>query len=359
MNIIKHPMRNSDASRYGAEEQPLIHLHTLENDRGMRVSISELGATVTEVVAPDRHGKGENVVLGFDDVQDYHVHRDLCLGATIGRVAGRIAHGRFTLNQTDYQLTQNEGDTCLHGGMEFNTALWESEDIMTEDTATVIMSYKSPHGSNGFPGAISTKVFYTLGNDNTFHIRFAAASTEDTILALTNHTYFNLSGNLKDDILNHALKADVTDYVELDKNSIPTGKLIPVDLTPFDFTRGRMLRSGITSSYAQNVLVGNGYDHPLLFRRDGDHTVTLYDGNSGRVLTIKTDFPGFVIYTGNFIGSGYQIGGVPARDHLGVALEMQALPDAVHHEQFPSVLLRAGEMYEHEIVWTFRTDNHG
>lgn len=351
-------MRNSDASRFGASDQPTIHLHTLENDRGMRVSITELGAAITEVIAPDRHGKGENVVLGFDDVQDYNVHRDLCLGATIGRVAGRIQNGRFTINETDYQVTQNEGETCLHGGMEFNTAVWTSEDIMTEDTATVILSYKSPNGSNGFPGAVSTKVYYTLGNDNTVHIRFVAAATEDTILALTNHTYFNLSGNFKDDISGHALKADVTDYAELDTNCVPTGRLVPVDLTPFDFTRGRMLRSGITSSYAQNVLVGNGYDHPLLFSRNGDHTVTLYEGNSGRVLTIKTDFPGFVMYTGNKIGTGYTISGVPARDYLGVALEMQVLPDAVHHENFPTMLLRAGEMYEHEIVWTFRTDNH-
>ena len=355
MNIIKEPMEDTERSPFSGKRP--VFLHTLENDNGMKISLSELGAAVTKVLVPDRDGTLENVVLGFDDAHDYRVHKDLCLGATIGRTAGRIAGGQFTLNDKVYQLTQNSGKNNLHGGLEFSTAVWDSEDVLTGDTATVIFSYKSPRGSHGFPGTVFAKVYYTLSNDDTVQIRFQAAADEDTIVSLTNHTYFNLSGNLKHDILDHSMKADVCDFFEVDDESLPTGKAVPVECTPFDFTRGRMLRSGITTTYPQNVLVGNGYDHPLRFEPNGEHTVTLSDNESGRSVSIHSDFPGFGLYTGNFLGEGYNLCGVPAKDHLGVAIEMQEPPDAIHHDNFPSPILRAGDIYRHEIQWSFHTES--
>ena len=354
MNIIKHPM-----SDYGRDEHPderPVFLHTLENEVGMKVSIMERGAAVTRILSPNRDGKYEDVVLGFDDVEDYRVHSDLCLGAMIGRVAGRIGGASFPLDGEDYPVTANEGPNCLHGGMEFNTALWDAEDRITEDTASVILTYVSPEGSNGFPGQVTTKATYTLDNDNALHLHIEAVSDQDTILALTNHTYLNLSGNLRRDVDDHALKADVRQYVEVGKDSVPTGNLVPVDYTPFDFTRGRMLRSGMTSSYPQNEMVGHGYDHALVFSPESGNMIRLYDAESGRIAIIKSDFPSFVLYTGNFLGSGYCFRGVPAHNHIGVAVEMQNLPDAVHHADFPSPILRAGEPYDHEIVWKFLTD---
>ncbi len=352
MNIIRELM--SDYGREDHEDERPVYLHTMENENGMKVSVMDRGATVTRVIVPDREGNFENVVLGFDDVQDYRTHADLCAGATIGRTAGRIGNGTFPLDGVTYEVTKNEGNNNLHGGLEFNTAIWEAEDLITSDTASVVFRYVSPDGSNGYPGEVTTQVTYTLGNDDTFTIHLEASSTKDTVLSLTNHTYFNLSGNLKEDIQDHALKADVSHFLELGADNIPTGVLVPVDYTPFDFRRGRMLRSGIISSYAQNVLVGNGYDHPLIFAgEEGEHRLVLSEAMSGRTLTMKSDFPAVVLYTGNFIRSGYCFREREAQDYLGVAIEMQAYPDSENHSAFPSAILRAGEPYDHTIQWKF------
>lgn len=336
--------------------------YTLSNSHGMTLSAIPLGGIITGLCVPDRTGTVKNVVLGFDDVQDYRDHADLCFGAVIGRYAGRIGGAALSLHGTDYPLTANEGTTCLHGGLEFSTALWDASTACSDTEASVTFRYVSPDGKNGFPGTVTTEVTYALTEDNTVQIHYHAVSDKDTCLCLTNHTYFNLTGDLSDTVLSHTLKADISHYLELGDTFVPTGTLVSATGTPFDFHAGRALQSGICSDAPALRAAGRGYDHPLVFgnssqNEDGTHIATLRDPSSGRVLTITTDAPVMVLYTANWLEEGLPLHGGISRPHLGVALEVQDYPDAMHHPAFPSPLLRAGESYDRTTTWTFSTED--
>ncbi|MED3563247.1 aldose epimerase family protein [Bacillus xiapuensis] len=327
--------------------------YTLVNDSGMRVSCLNYGCVITKIMVPDRGGMMENVVLGFDNFNDY-LEWSPYFGAVVGRVAGRIKDARFELDGKEYQLAKNEGANHLHGGQKgFSSCFWQAEKIENEQAAGVKFTYQSPDGEEGYPGHLNTAVTYLLTNENELEITFEATTDQTTIVNLTNHTYFNLSGNLKRDITDHILQQEGDRILELGSDLIPTGNMIETAGTPFDFSKGRRLRDGIYSTYAQNVLVGNGYDHPLIFSKQGENSILLSDEESGRRLEVTTNQPCVVLYTGNFLEGPYSISGVPARDYLGVCLETQGFPDAIHHPEFPTIILNPEEVYFGKTTYRF------
>ena len=325
-----------------------IEKYTLENDRGMRVSFINYGCIITEIFVPDANGVFENVVLGFDNL-DAYVENSAYFGAIIGRVAGRIREGTFQMNGSVYRLSQNEGKNHLHGAGELNHAIWHAQILNpdSENTVSVKFSYHSSDGANGYPGNVDVSVTYSLDNENTFKIAYEAESDKDTVLNLTNHSYFNLSGNCKADVCSHILKADISKFVELRNDLIPTGRLCDVEGTVFDFSLGRKLADGVESTNSQNILAGNGYDHALVFSNcKGANLAILSEPVSGRKMTMKTDYPCFVLYSGNQLKEKY----------MGVCLETQLLPDAVNHqnfEEYGSVILEKNRKYSHCTSYIF------
>ncbi len=338
----------------GSFKEP-VWKYTLQNDHGMAVDAITYGCLITDVRVPDRNGFVESVVLGFDDLADYEANAGMCLGSVVGRIAGRIDHAQFELDGETYHVPANEGENSLHANHEFANANWDAAPFETDNSVGVIFSYVSPDGSNGFPGQVSTRVTYLLDNKNNFHIHYDAVSNKKTVLNLTNHTYFNLSGNLKNNVLDHVVTANVDRYIELRPDCIPTGKLIPVDGTPFDLRDGKAIREGAESDYPQNVLVHGGYDHPFIFAESAvkKNTLQLEDPTSGRVLTVTTDYPCFVMYSGNYMDNTVTMRGKKTEPHFGVALETQKYPDAMNKPNFESVVLEAKEAYNQYTTWNF------
>ncbi|ALA71939.1 aldose epimerase [Geobacillus stearothermophilus 10] len=318
-----------------------ILLFTLTNDRGIKLSATNYGCIVTDIRVPDRNGNIENVALGFGRFEPYLTNAPY-FGAVIGRVAGRIRGASFELDGITYQLAKNENNNHLHGGPNgFHHVLWQAEPVQRNNAVGVVFSYTSPDGEEGYPGTVHVQVEYWLNNDNEWTVTYRARSDKTTLLNLTNHTYFNLSGNGKRDILDHTLTIQSSRVLELNEELIPTGRVLDVAGTPFDLRQGKTIREAVESGHPQIELVGGGYDHPFWLDRHHDKEIVLSDPESGRVLTVETDEVGVVVYTSNQLPEGLDLGGVPSRKYLGICLETQGLPDAVHHPQFPSIVLPA------------------
>ncbi|MFB5166307.1 aldose epimerase family protein [Parageobacillus toebii] len=334
------------------DQQPVISF-TMINDHGMEVTCINYGCIITKIVTPDKDGNYENVVLGFDQFDPY-VTNSPYFGAVIGRVAGRIQNACFELDGKTYTLCKNENNNHLHGGVKgFHRVLWNAVAVEKEEEVGVQFSYTSPDGEEGYPGTVQVQVTYMLNNQNELVISYNAHSDKSTLLNLTNHTYFNLSGNIKRDILNHELKIKSDQFLELNEELIPTGVFLDVANTPFDLREGKKLKDGITANHPQIELVGQGYDHPFLLNVHHDKEIVLQDPESGRTLTVETDEVGVVVYTGNQLQEGMDIYGVPSRKYLGICLETQGLPDAIHHPHFPSWVLQSGEKYSSVTKYRF------
>ncbi|MDP4083241.1 MAG: aldose epimerase family protein [Bacillota bacterium] len=322
-----------------------ITAYTLINNNGMEVTSLDFGCIITKLVVPDRDGVLENVVLGFDTIDEY-VTRSPYFGAIVGRFAGRIKNAEFTLNNEIYQLVQNDNSNHLHGGLKgFDKVMWETNVVENEDSASLVFSYLSMDGEEGYPGNLLMKVTYTLNNDNELIISYNGKSDQDTLLNMTNHTYFNLSGHVKRNIFNHQLILKSNTFLELDEKYIPTGKILEVNGTPFDFQIGRKIVDGVNSNHPQNILVGNGYDHPFLLNENNNNEILVMDSESGRKLTIETDQPAVVLYTSNQLPDSFSIRGIQSEKYLGLCLETQGLPDSIHHPHFPSSILKKEEVY--------------
>nr|WP_263324410.1 aldose epimerase family protein [Neobacillus sp. Marseille-Q6967] len=333
----------------GKIDHKTVSSYTLVNNQGVEVTAINYGCIITKIVVPDKNGKFENIVLGHDTLNDY-VDDSYFLGAVVGRVGGRIKGGSFKLDGKTYTLLKNNGNNHLHGGIKgFNKLVWDAQII--EDG--VRFSYVSPDDEEGYPGSLHVRVTYTLDNDNQLKIQYEAQTDKKTLVTLTNHSYFNLSGNLKRDILQHTLTLKSDQFLELDQEFIPTGEFVDVKNTPFDFTHERVIKSGALSDHPQNVLVGNGYDHPLLLNTNHDEEIILKDPESGRILTIETDEVGVVVYSGNSLQSEGEFRGTASRKYLGICLETQALPDAIHHPHFPSTVLDKNQQYSSVTVYKF------
>ena len=335
-----------------------VYAYKLENDNGMSVTALTYGGIISDVRVPDRLGRIESVVLGFDDLKDYAANPGLYFGAIVGRTAGRITKAKFHIGKKKYKVPANENGNALHGNGEYSTAYWNAQTLVEQDRVLVSFEYTSPDDKNGYPGEVKNIITYALSQDNNLTITYEAASDETTVLNLTNHTYFNLSGGIRNDVTQHHIKADFPSFLELGEGNLPTGNILPAKDTPFDFSgTGHPIYDGVASEHPQNVLVKNGYDHPFVFDKDKDHTLVMSDPASGRILTLTTDYPVLVMYTGNYIDSSVTVRNVPGMKYMGVALEAQLYPDAMNHpDTFEPYTLEAGKAYSHSTTWSFKTD---
>ncbi|MUK90214.1 galactose-1-epimerase [Ornithinibacillus sp. L9] len=331
--------------------------YTLANDNGMQVSVLNYGGIISKILVPDRLGKLENVVLGYKNIQDYEDNPN-CFGAIIGRVAGRIANSSFQLDLQPYKLDENEGKHHLHGGSSgFHQVIWDVEPFQTADSVGLRLSHKSPDGASGYPGELHATVTYILTNENQLKIEYDAISDKKTPIALTNHSYFNLSGNLKDTIHQHHVTIDSDQFIELDNELIPTGSQLKVDDTTFDFRNGRKLKDGLNGEYKHNEIVGNGYDHYFVFNQKKTDNVIVTEETSGRTLHISTNQPGMVMYTANSLNEGLELAEGESKQYLGVCFETQGSPASLHHEEIPSIVVEENQAYKKQTIFTFGVKN--
>ncbi|WP_347548621.1 aldose epimerase family protein [Pseudalkalibacillus hwajinpoensis] len=339
--------------KFGELQGNDVSLYTLINENGMEVSCLDYGCIITKILTPDAEGSIENIVLGFDELEDY-LNYSPYFGSVIGRVGGRIAKGQFELNGETYELPKNDGENHLHGGPNgFDKVIWRAQEIDRKDEVGLEFSYISADGEEGYPGKLDVTVTYLLTNDNELVISYTGVSDRDTLVNLTNHTYFNLSGNLKETIVDHELVMKSNQFLELNEELIPTGNQVNVTDTSFDFRNGSRIAEGIKSSYSQNVLVGNGYDHPFMLNETNNNEIILSEPISGRQLIIETTEPCVVLYTGNNIPENFNIRDVPSEKYLGMCLETQAPPDAINHADFPSIILEKGKQYTTKTSYKF------
>lgn len=335
-----------------------ITLVTITNSKGAQVTLSSLGACLVSAIMPDAKGEMADVVLGYADPTDYF-YDGPCAGKVPGRCANRIARGRFTLDGKEYNLAINNGPNALHGGPEgFQNQIWDV--AIDEEEQTVTFTYHAKDGEEGYPGNVEATVEYSFTEANELWIRLEATTDAPTLVNLTNHTYFNLAGHNSGTVLNHLLQLDAHLYLPTDDTLIPTGNLEAVKGTPMDFTTAKPLGQDIKADFPA-LNYGKGYDNCYLvdeFMNPSDEDVPtvarLTDPTSGRVLEVATTQPGVQIYTGNWLaGSPKNKEGRSYEDYEGVAIECQGLPDSVNHPQFPTVVLRPEETYEHYIIFRF------
>lgn len=335
-----------------------VHQYTLTNKAGMVVQIINYGATITSLRVPDRGGKIEDVVLGYDSPQGY-VDGTTYFGAVVGRYGNRIAKGRFQLDGKEYQLTVNDGENHLHGGkIGFNKVLWDAKVLKDTGEPALQLQYVSRDGEEGYPGTVTLKVTYTLTEKNELRIDYEGTTDKPTILNPTQHSYFNLSGSFTNTILDHQLMIEAEGITPVDQGLIPTGQIMSVANTPFDFRNSTAIGSRINDPDPQLIL-GHGYDHNWVLRNSAGKirkAAELYEPKSGRVLTVFTDRPGLQFYTGNFIdGSAKGKDGIAYQRRTGLCLETQAFPDTPNKPQFPSATLRPGQIYRQTTIFQFST----
>jgi aldose 1-epimerase len=335
-----------------------VELFTLSNDHGMQVAVSNFGATLVSLKVPDRAGKIDDIVLGYDSVSGYESGKSF-FGATIGRYGNRIAHGKFTLDGVTYSLPKNNGDNTLHGGtIGFNKHIWTARELDASDGQAVEFTYTSRDGEEGFPGTLSVKVVYTLlRGKNELRIDYGATTDKNTVINLTNHSYFNLSGQGSGDILHDVLTLEASKFATVDASLIPTGELRDVTGTPFDFRKPTSVGARIDQDDEQ-LKVGKGYDHNWVIDRTPGSSENLLaakveDPASGRVLEVLTSEPGVQFYSGNHLertsgklGKSYDFRGA-------LCLETQHFPDSPNHPNFPSTELKPGERYGSTTIFRF------
>lgn len=328
-------------------------LYTLTNQHNMSVSLLNYGGIITDINVPDRHNNIENVVLGFKNHSDYAQNPNF-LGALIGRVAGRIQGASFTIEDRTYELEANEGTHHLHGGAGgFHQVIWAASPFQTEDTVGVALTHTSADGEGGYPGTVEMTVTYTLTTNNELIIDYAATSDKTTALTLTNHSYFNLTGNMARTIHDHHVTITCDEFVELDNKLIPTGNKLDVTNTPFDFRTGRLIADGVDSTFTQNIVAGHGYDHYFILNPKQPEAIRVEDATSGRVMTMTTNQPGVVMYTSNNLTEGLELVAGLSKRYDGVCFETQASPASLHHDGFPTVLLKAHVPYAKQTVFSF------
>jgi aldose 1-epimerase len=334
--------------------------YTLTNTSGMEVKIITYGGIITSVRVPDRNCSFANVVLGFDKLSDYETQNPY-FGAIIGRYGNRIANARFTLGGQTYTLAVNDGPNSLHGGLKgFDKQVWAGKAVPGDSEVSLELTYLSPDGEEGYPGNLSVKVVYTLTADNAIRISYSATTDKATVVNLTNHSYFNLSGNGAGTIYDHIMQIYADHYTPVNGALIPTGELAPVDGTPFDFRAPKQIGGGIRSSHPQMVM-GRGYDHNFVLSR-GDMTslviaARVYDPASGRIMEAWTTEPSIQFYSGNFL-DGTKVGssGGLYRQGDGLCLETQHYPDSPNQPSFPTTELKPGAAYQTTTVYKFAAD---
>ena len=324
-----------------------VDLYTLTNRNGLVVKITNFGGRITELHVPDRKGKLGNITLGHDQLKPYTLPKEPYLGTLVGRVANRIAKGRFVVDGKTYTVPLNDGPNALHGGPRgFDKAVWKAK----ASGNSLVLSYLSPDGEMGFPGNLQAQVTYTLSDDNALRIDYTAVTDKPTCVNLTNHAYFNFKGPGSGDILSHEIMIAADRYTPVDAALIPTGEIAAVKGTHLDLSA--MTRIG---TYIAELT--RGYDHNYVLNNPGEASpaATVYEPTTGRVMEVFTDQPGLQLYTGSFLdGSVHGLGGTYNK-HGGFCLETQGFPDASNHPNFPSIVLRPGERYQQFGLFKFST----
>ncbi len=347
MNITKSPFGKT-------EKGETVDLFILTNNSGASVKITNYGGIITDIIVPDKHDELENVVMGFDKIEDYfskaYKKAKPYFGAIIGRYANRINKGQFTIEGVEYQVPQNLDSIALHGGfIGFDKKIWNAVIEKSEDEVSILLSYTSPHLEEGFPGNLSVVVKYSWNNRNELIMDYFATSDKPTHLNLTNHAYFNLNGFIGD-ILGHEVIIHADHYTEVDGQSIPTGNLSNVDGSCMDFRKPHKIGERI------DLAEGNGYDHNYVIK-DFDNTLRLSasatDPESGRKLEVLTTEPGVQFYTANYLDGALSRGDIIFNKRNGVCLETQHFPDSPNQPGFPSTLLKPGEKFRSKTVYKF------
>jgi aldose 1-epimerase len=332
-----------------------VNLYTLRNSKGVEAKITNYGGILVSLKVPDRNGKFDDVVLGFNDLESYLTKNDPYMGALIGRYGNRIAKGRFTLNGVEYKLAVNNGENHLHGGIKgFDKVVWTGREMKTTAGPAVLLTYLSKDGEEGYPGNLSVRVVYTLTNNNELKIDYSATADKDTVTNLTHHSYFNLAGEGNGDILNTSVTINADRFVPTDAGSIPTGELKSVAGTPFDFLKATAIGARINQDDEQ-LKFGNGYDHTWVINGRGMRlAATAYEATSGREMQVWTTEPGMQFYTGNFLNGTLtgKSGKVYAR-RTGFCFETQHYPDSPNQPSFPTTTLKKGATYKSTTIYRF------
>lgn len=333
-----------------------VKLYVLKNKAGMEVCATNYGGRIVSVMVPDRNNQWRDVVLGHDSIADY-IHIDGNFGALIGRYGNRINQGRFTLDGVEYQLPQNNYGHCLHGGPKgFHHSVWNA--TQPNDT-TLELTLHSPDGEAGFPGNLDVKVVYTLTSDNALRLQYTATTDKPTVVNLTNHSYFNLSGNAANDVLNDTVQFDADAFTPIDSTFMTWGEIRPVEGTPFDFRAGKTVGQDIEADDEQ-LKNGLGYDHNMVLNTGGDLSKVacrISDPTSGIVLRVYTTEPGIQFYTGNFLdGKVKGKGGIAYPRRGAICVETQHFPDSPNQLNYPSVVLRPGETYSSTCIYKFSVE---
>lgn len=337
---------------FGETEGQKIYEYTLRNSKGMMVKVINYGGTITDIITPDKNGKLGSVVLGFDSLNSYTGRMNALMGACVGRVAGRISNKKFSLDGKEYTLS-----SMIHGGvLGFHKRRWEIIEINRKNWVGLQLSYFSKAGEEGFPGNLKVIVTYCLTNNNELKVDYTATTDKATPVVLTNHTYFNLSGGKDTKVLNTELTLLADQYLEDTKDIIPTGKILNVKGTPFNFTVPKLIGKGI-----EETNMGNGYDLTYVLRNATGRlslVASAYEPFTGRVMDVYTTEPGLVFYTGNHLNDKI-IGkfGKPMTKNGAFCLETQHFPDSPNRPEFPNTILRPGETFNSQTVYKFSVRN--
>ncbi|WP_088840722.1 aldose epimerase family protein [Listeria sp. ILCC797] len=327
-----------------------IYEYTLKNNRGTEFSALNYGGIVTRIVTEDRFGEFQNISLGFDNLADYLAHSPY-FGAFVGRVAGRIRNGTFVLDGKQYDVVKNNGNHQLHGGRpNFSKAIFQVEEVQN----SLIFSYKSPAFENGYPGEVDVVMRYTLTDDDAWVIEYEAKTDQPTLFNPTNHTYFNLSGDVKKAVFENELFVRSHAFACVDADLVPTGEIRATTGTAFDFTAKKQIQDAISKGDPQIDFASGGLDHGFVLEHEaGQPDAVLMDAETGRGVAVQTDAPAVVIYTGNTLFGDYKVFGETIRPFSGITFETQILPDAIHHPHFGDSVLRPEKPFYSKTTFRF------
>jgi len=333
-----------------------VEQYILKNKKGMKIAILTYGGIITSWTAPNKNGIYQDIVLGYNSLDEY-IKSTPYFGAIIGRYGNRIANGKFTLEGIEYTLAQNDGPNNLHGGIKgFDKVVWNAVEVISDTIIGLKLTYHSKDKEEGFPGNLETVVTYTLSEDNTLEVLYEATTDKKTIINLTQHSYFNLSGDFNKTILNHEITIDADTYIPVDEKLIPTGELATVAGTPFDFRKPKTMALEINADNDQ-LKKGGGYDHCWVLNDQDEGmrlNATAYHPETGRLLEVFSNEPGIQLYSGNFLD-----GTLPSKNggtyayRSGFCFETQHYPDSPNQNNFPSVVLNPGEKYSSKTSFKF------
>ncbi len=342
---------------FGKSNGKLVHKYVLTNENGMQLTLIEMGAVIQSLCVPDKDGKLADVVLGFDNLSQYEKENGDNHGAVVGRNANRIKDAKFVIKGKEYTLVANDGKNNLHSGPDmYSTRIWDSESFEDEEGLGVTFSLVSHDGDQGMPGQLDVTVTYVLTPDNAVVIEYDGVAGDDTIVNMTNHTYFNLAGHNSGDVLNQKVWIDADEFTPGDAGLIPTGEYRAVKGTPMDFNEPKTIGQDIDADY-EPLVTAKGYDHNYVLKTTGEDielVAKLIDERSGRTMEVYTDLPGMQLYTGNFLdGTHVGKGGYAYKKRDGVCFETQFFPDAVNNMAFESPVVDAGVPFNFVTVYKF------